>query len=249
VKSIYALFGLALVASFALPASAQSPSPATVPTKPLRHLTFSLSVGTTYSSELRGVKDIANNEGATGMTTQNHDRADGTVVFDIIAARDEGDLLVDVSETLRGQSTPVSRIVLHADGQFNYLPNQKSLAPEAGLLVPFLARTFIGPPPHTAGETWTVNDTLDNFKATTIFKVTAVRAPADISVEYEESYTVSGAQSSNGLIRGRANYDPTKVVPRDGSFDTRSRSQHGDQYRVVTTFLEFTLKEDSFTKR
>jgi len=247
--NISRISSLAFVALLASPAAAQTPSPATAPTGPLRHLAFSLSVGTTYSSELRGVKDITDNVGATAATQQNHDQADGRLVCDIVAARDDGDLLVEVTETLRGQSTALSRIVLHADGQFNYLPNQKPLAPEAALLVPFLARTFIGPPPHTAGETWTVNDTLENFKATTIFRITAVRAPADISVEYEESFTVVGAQASSGNIRGRANYDPTKVVPRDGNFDTRSRSQQGDQYRVVSTNLAFALKEDSFAKR
>jgi len=235
---------VALVVFAALPATAETPSP-----KPLRHLTFTLSVATNYSSELRGVKDIADPVGATGLTTESRNRADGSIVCDIIAARNEGDLLIDVSETLRGQSTPASRIVLHADGEFNYLPGQKPLAPEAALVVPFLARTYIGPPPHTAGETWTVNDNLPNFKATTVFKVTAVRGPADISVEFEENYTVSGAQGSNGLIRGRTTYDPTKVVPHEGSFDTRSRSQSGDHYQVVSTFLEFTLKEDSFATR
>jgi len=240
---------LALAALLASPAAAQTPTPASGAEKPVRHLAFSLTVATNYSSELRGIKDIADPVGASGSTTQSRDRADGTIVCDILAARNEGDLLIDVWETMRGQKTPVSRIVLHADGQFNYLPDQKALASEAALLVPFLARTYIGPPPHTAGETWTVNDNLDNFKATTIFKVSAVRAPADISVEFEESFTVAGTQASSGVIRGRANYDPTKVVPREGSFDTRSRSQQGDQYRVVSTVLDFTLKEDSFAKR
>jgi hypothetical protein len=234
-----------LAASLAPPAAAQTPAPASVATAPLRHIVFALSISTNYSSELRGVKDITDNVGATAATTQSRDLAQGGIV----AARDDGDLLVDVTESLRGKATPISRIVLHADGQYNYLPHQEPLAPEAALLVPFLARTYIGPPPHTAGETWTVSDTLENFKATTTFKVTAVRAPADISVEYEESFTVAGAQGSTGVIRGRATYDPTKVVPRVGSFDTRSRSQQGDQYRVVSTFLEFTLKEDSFAKR
>jgi hypothetical protein len=236
---------VALAALCALPASAQTPAPA----KPLRHLAFTISVGTIYTSELRGIKAITDNVGSTAATTQNRDLADGTIVCDIVAARDDGDLLVDVSETLRTKATPASRIVLHADGQYNYLPNQSQVAPEAALLIPFLARTYIGPPPHTAGETWTVSDNLENFKATTIFKVTAVRAPADISVEYEEDYTVSGVQGSSGLIRGRAKYDPIKVVPREGSFDTRSRTQQGDQYRVVSTNVAFALKEDSFATR
>jgi hypothetical protein len=244
-----ALPTLTFLALAALPVSAQTPAPASSATPPLRHLVFGLKIATNYSSELKGIRDIADPQGAPGVTTQNSNRGEGTITCDVIAARDNGDLLVDVSETLRGQATPVSRIVLHGDGQLSYLPKQKPIAPEAALLIPFLARNYIGPQAHTVGENWSVDDNFDNFKGTTKFKITAVRAPSDVSVEVEQDFTIGGTQSSTGVIRGRANYDPTKVVLRDGSFDMRSRTQQGEEYRVFSSFTEFTLREDTFAKR
>jgi hypothetical protein len=244
-----ALPTLALLALAALPVSAQTPAPASSATPPLRHLVFGLKIATNYSSELKGIRDIADPQGAPGVTTQNSDRGEGTITCDVIAARDNGDLLVDVSETLRGQATPVSRIVLHGDGQLSYLPKQKPIAPEAALLIPFLARNYIGPQAHTVGENWSVDDNFDNFKGTTKFKITAVRAPSDVSVEVEQDFTTGGTQSSTGVIRGRANYDPIKIVLREGSFDMRSRTQQGEEYRVFSSFTEFTLREDTFAKR
>jgi hypothetical protein len=75
-----------------------------------------------------------------------------------------------------------------------------------------------------------------------------VRAPSDVSVDVEQDFTISGTQNSTGVIRGHANYDPTKIVLKDGSFDTRSRTQQGEEYRVFSSFMEFTLREDSFAK-
>src|ERR1700676_532798 len=217
-------------------------------TGPVPDVVLALIIGVAISNLAKGIRDIADPQGAPGVTTQSRDRGEGTITCDVIAARDNGDLLVDVSETLRGQATPVSRIVLHGDGQVSYLPKQKPIAPEAALLIPFLARNYIGPQAHTVGENWSVDDNFDNFKGTTKFKITAVRAPSDVSVEVEQDFTISGTQNSTGVIRGRANYDPTKVVLRDGSFDTRSRTQQGEEYRVFSSFAEFTLREDSFAK-
>jgi len=238
------LFAGALVAAAMLPASGQTPKPAAAP---LRHLLFSLKSATSYTSELRGVKDIADKYGPTAMTTQVRNNAAGTVSCDVVSTHDT-DLMLEVKETLRGETTPISRLILHSDGQIAYLPDQKPLPAEAAILVPFLARGYIGATPHSAGESWSIDDNFENYKATTKFKVTAVRAPNDVAVEFDQTFTIAGVQGTTGYVRGHLSYDPTKLVLRDGSFDSLSRKQEGDHYQVVSDFIEFNLKEDSFAK-
>ena len=241
----YWFFVSALLAAATLPASGQTPKPAAA--APLRHLLFSLKSATSYTSELRGVRDIADKYGPSALTTQVRDNAVGTVSCDVVSAHDT-DLMLDVKETLRGETTPISRLVLHSDGQITYLPDQKPLPSEAAILIPFLARGYIGATPHSAGESWSVDDNFENYKATTKFKVTAIRAPNDVAFEFDETFTIGGVQGTTGYVRGHLSYDPTKLVLRDGNFDTLSRKQEGDHYQVVSDLIEFNLKEDSFAK-
>jgi hypothetical protein len=214
---------------------------------PLRHLTFDLALEITYVSQQGGLRDVADPMGGGTVETQRGETHQAMIVCDIIASNPNGDLLVDVSESGVDRSAPVSRLVLHLDGTYEMLVNQKPMTEEESALVPFLARGYIGPQLHPLNDSWEVDGKLDKFTSKTKFHVTAVKTETE-AIAFDEEYAYSGAEGFTGVGHGDVDYDPGKLVPeRVGLFLTMRLQQmgHDTTVRYRTTY---TLKEDSFAK-
>jgi hypothetical protein len=230
-----------LLASSTAGVRAETPAP------PLRHLTFDLALEVSYSSQQGGLRDIAAPTGGGTVETQRGETHQIVIVCDIVASNPDGDLLIDVSEAGLERSVPPSRIVLHLDGTFGYMPNQKPLAEEESALLPFLARGYIGPAPHPVNDTWEVGSSADKFKAKTTFRVTAVKAQTE-DIAFDEEYSFSGAEGYTGAGHGAVSYDPGKLVPEHIELFLTTRMTQMGQATTVRYRANYSLKEDSFSK-
>jgi hypothetical protein len=235
----------ACVFSLAAAAIAQPVSTATQ-APPLRHLTFSIGLEITYTSETKGIREISDAEGGGTVSTKRGTTATGTIVCNVIAADKSGDLLLDVSEDSATRQAPVSRIVLHLDGSFNYVPNQRPLTEEEVALVPLLARGYIGPDLHPLGDSWDVKIAADTYSSSATFHVGSVRPPNDESVSFDQQFRNTGASGFVGTAHGQMSYDPTKLVPRKLDITTTSRYQQLGSDMNVRYQMSYSLKEDSF---
>jgi len=236
-----------MAALAALLVSAGASRAAEAVTAPLRHLAFDLALEITYVNQQGGLRDVADPTGGGTVETQRGETHQSTIVCDIVAANPDGDLLVDVSETGVERSAPVSRLVLHLDGTYEMLVNQRPLTEEEAALVPFLARGYIGPQSHPLNDSWEVDGKLDKFTSKTKFHVTAVKTETE-AIAFDEEYAFSGAEGFTGVGHGDVDYDPGKLVPeRVGLFLTMRLQQMGHD-TTVRYRANYTLKEDSFAK-
>ena len=215
---------------------------------PLRHLAFDLALEITYISQAGGLRDVADPMGGGTVETKRGETHQSSIVCDIVAANPDGDLLVDVSETGQDRVAPLTRIVLHLDGSFGYLANQKPLDEEEVALLPFLARGYIGPASHPVNDTWEVGSSSDKFKTKTTFRVTAMKPPDSEAVTFDEEYSSSGAEGFTGAAHGDVNYDPGRLVPQHLDLMITTRLRQLGTATTVRYRAAYSLKEDSFAK-
>jgi len=229
----------------ALPATAAAPPPL----KSLRHLVFAADVATHQSTEYSGGKAIDDPYGGTAQVEVIDKKADVELVCDIVAATGDNGLVVDITENSPDRHVALTRVGIHSDGELTYLAPGQPLNEEEAVLLRFLARNVIGPDAHAVGDSWSVENTGDSFKSTTKFSVTAVRAPDEEDVNLDESFQSTGARGYTGVRHGRVSYDPTKLVPLRAAVQSTTRAQQSmQQYTTVVVSMNFTLKEDSFSK-
>jgi hypothetical protein len=237
---------LPALAAAADPAPASSAPPAL---RSLRHLVFSVNVATHQSTEYSGGKAIDDPYGGTAQSEVIDKKADADLVCDVVAATGDNGLVVDITETGADRHVALTRVGIHADGELTYLAPGQSLNEEEAMLLKFLARNFIGPDVHAVGDSWSVQNAGDTFKSTTKFSVSAVRAPDDEDLNLDESFQSTGARGYTGVRHGRVSYDPTKLVPLKAAIQSTTRAQQSmQQYTTVVISMNFSLKEDSFSK-
>jgi hypothetical protein len=240
-----------LIASLPALAVAEPVSAATAPPplKSLRHIVFSVIVATHQATEYSGGKAIDDPYGSTAQSEVIDKKADVELVCDVVAATGDNGLVVDITENGPERHAALTRVGIRADGELAYLAAGQPLNEEQIVLLRFLARSYIGPEDHSVGATWSVENSSANFKSTTKFSVTAVRAPDDEDLDLDESFQFTGARGYTGVRHGKVSYDPSKLVLHKAVIQSTTRAQQSmQQYTTVVVSMTFTLKEDSFSK-
>jgi len=238
---------LSLVAGVGSPVAAQTPAPL----KPLRTLVYSLQYTENSRSE-ESVSGMASGSGAspgraTGRAaterTGSHDDA-GTFTANVVAATQDGGLVIDTSFAGKDYSQPVIRVAVLKDGRLGVPPNAP-LSPAVAHILPLFARGIVADRTINVGATW-VFDAPAPAKGTETFKVTAVNGDvATFSIALHEM--IPGPRGFDESGDAMAVYDTAKQRPNRVDFTIIARHTVGtDQYVATNSRLTATLVSDTF---
>lgn len=221
----------------------------------LRHLVYKISVSVTGKSEGH-VADAIQTFGPASarapkqgdvMTVTSNAAAAGTIVADVVAAPEDGGLVVDVSEDATSRSRHVVRVGIHPNGRLDF-PPQADMSEEEGFLLRLLARE-IAPEHLEAGTSWNIDEDGSDYVWRTKFRVLEMKAPDDVRLDIESSLNerkVGGvAVDSTETVE----YDPSMAVPRAMRVDSRTRGQSLTTTTTTELVVVLELAEDSFRKR
>ncbi|MBC5809660.1 MAG: hypothetical protein GIW95_02200 [Candidatus Eremiobacteraeota bacterium] len=131
----------------------------------LRHLAFDFKSASTYSHEARGVKDLADAQGANTAHYDDRQEAIGTIVCDVVAVTADGGLVIDLREDGPQRKVASTRVGVQDRGQIVNLDPKQPLGEEIMVLLRFLGRNVIGAWERPAGETWEIENASGTYKA------------------------------------------------------------------------------------
>ncbi|MBV8152333.1 MAG: hypothetical protein JOY59_12310 [Candidatus Eremiobacteraeota bacterium] len=224
----------------------------------LRHLVFDIRSSSTLRQDRRrsglsyldpGTQQMVNPTGGNYDTISVSSRNLGQLIVDVIAATQDGGLVVDA--TLDGDTTKMgkTRIAIFPDGRLSYNPSL-DLPPEVLRVLPLLGRRVVTG--HDVGDTWTVPLPGKNVKGENDFRITG-EAPGDnLNVELQTSMQVSGYPHVDESSRTTSVYSPRLTVPMKVSFTGlihKEDSGASQSLQTINLTVDATLVQDSFAKK
>ena len=184
----------------------------------------------------------------TGMQRSNVSVIDkGTIVADVLAASNDGGLIIETSEVGRETKKPHTKVGVRADGAVMSAPNA-DLSDEERYLVAFMARNFLPGTTVQVGQTW--RQEVGGDKSTsdvTTYKVTGI----DDQLVHLAVDRVASSRSVKPFdlhMTGTVDYDAKLVVPTSAKLHGILRSQNTQGYTTVTSDIVLAIAEDSFKK-
>jgi hypothetical protein len=253
------LLAFAVAVAFAAPL-AVSAADAPAPTKSLRHLVYdvSYSARTTHEVKSSGFNGAyggtaAPGEGAgasSGMGTASQymngdDR--GKLTIDVVAATQDGGLVVDTSFAGSTNVQPTTRVALYADGRLSADPAHP-LAPAAARLLPLIARGFIADRDVSSGSSWSVPAPAPAKGSTTYRVQSSDGARALIAID--GVWSMPGPTGFDESDHGVTTYATDLVSPVSYDLTARIHRQLSiDQSMTTNAHVTATLVSDSFANK
>ncbi len=181
---------------------------------PLRHITFSYSVNHFVSTEVRSSGIGTASSGVSTQSASGQDR--GTIVVDVIAATQDGGLVVDVSqqqvEPVR--QLPVVRIAVLGNGDLTFDP-EKQISNEEIVVARYLARGFVPAGELTVGTGWKQSQHGANMSRDLAYRVTALPSSEVLQFTVDGEEKVTGAGAYTQTLHGTGSYNVKRLVPED----------------------------------
>jgi hypothetical protein len=254
------LLAFAVTAAFAAPlAASAADAPAT---KVLRQLVYDVtySARTTQQIKSSGLNsgygggtgmagDSANSgAGGSGTASQFMNGDDhGKLTIDVVAATNDGGLVVDTSFTGAKTAQPTTRVAVYSDGRISSDPAHP-LAPAAARMLPLIARGFIAERDVSAGSSWNIPAPAP-AKGSTTYRVQSTDGQrARIAIEGVVS--MPGPTGFDETAQGTTTYATDLVSPVSYDLNARIHRQLGmDQSMTTTAHVTATLVSDSFAKK
>jgi hypothetical protein len=253
------LLAFSVAAAFAAPlAASAADAPAPAPAKSLRHLVYdvSYSAHTTHevkSSGFNGGYGGATAEGsgvaAGGGTASQYMNGDdrGKLTIDIVAATQDGGLVVDTSFSGSTNVQPVTRVAIYSDGRLSADPAHP-LSPEAARLLPLIARGFIANRDVSPGSSWSIPAPAPAKGSTTYRVQSSDGARALIAIE--GAWSMPGPTGFDESDNGVTTYATDLVSPVSYDLTARIHRQLAiDQSMTTNAHVTATLVTDSFAKK
>ena len=248
---VYALIAATAIA-FAQPTDAPSPSPGTAqpaaaspapPIRPLREVVYDVTTNWRVDDITESYAGGAN---AVEPGSTNFMVGDGTLTVDVIGKRDDGSLIVIVTEVWKALARPLP---FTGDVSANGLLAFDSTGPAAlddvaGELLPYFGTRFA--PDGTLDTTtrWSLRSASGKISVSTDYGITAVSG---------DTVTIHKAQSIKGigdvLVDGSVVYEPSLLAPVSGHIQKRSTEMYPDGQQTRTLEITFSEVSDSFAPR
>ena len=236
------------------PSAAATPPP-TLPS--LRHLVFSFNVSIKDELEQRlegVVRSDTGMGGGTGLVSSG-DRnqvgasaaGKGTIVCDVVAATQDGGLVVDVSEDSVERRRPTVRVAILDNGRLSFPPDSQ-LNDEETVLLGFLSRGLLGGTQRDTGSQWSVEDGAGDYSAKTTYRVAAAPSDGAMKLDVAAEYRQRGARSYTTDLNAKLDYDAAKLVPTKALVTSKTRRETPQQYQTTDESIDLALLEDSFAK-
>ena len=249
-------------ALLAIAIAAPEPVRAADALKPLRSLTYELSMTITsirrtpHSGLGAGGSSRRSPGGARARAPTGEDavaaslETNGSIVVDVVAATGDNGLVADIAENARGRSRPKVRFAITSDGSIGYDPkNAENVSEEELALARWLARGFYGEHPVAAGTLWTVDQSGNGIRSTEHYRVTSVGADHRVTLTYTLELQSTGVDAYSATREGSLVYDTALIVPLRAAYQGQSHRQLADAYHETHTSLTLTLTADSFVKK
>jgi hypothetical protein len=197
-----------LILTLAAVACAGATASAADAPKPLRTLVYDVQWDSTAT---RSTRDSGIGGAASGQSNAVAAAPDsGTMTIDVLAATNDGGLVVDAAFDGKTTKQPAARIALAENGSMNWNPGTE-VAPQTRRLLPLLARGIVKDHDFTAGSTWTTPAPPPATGSLT-YKVRQVEGTF---ATFDLSYTISTATMPRTDENGQAtvSYDTFHVCP------------------------------------
>jgi hypothetical protein len=252
---------LAFVAAVAFAAPlAASAADAPAPIKVLRHLVYDVTYSARTTHEVKssgfnggygggtpteGNTSVSAGSGGASQFMNGDDR--GKLIIDVVAATQDGGLVVDTSFIGGTNPQPTTRVAVFADGRLSYDPAHP-LAPETSRLLPLIARGFIAERDVSAGSTWSIPAPAP-AKGSTTYKVQSSDGHL-ARIAIEGLWSVPGPSGFDESDQGVTTYATDVISPMSYDLTARIRRQLGiDQSATTSAHLTAMLVSDSMAKK
>lgn len=229
---------LTITAVFAgmLPALAADQAPA----KPLRHLSYDVSVGVSTS------QDLTNYYGhmTSGKGSLN---GRGSITADVLGARPDDKSLVvrvaEISDTRKG--APVTLLVL-ADGRVSIDPkDSNNMNEEEQALVGLLGRAIVADHDLTPGASWKVSTGGVGGSDVMTYRVASLVDDDKVNLELQHDINLGGAQPMTITITGKVLYNYKLSVPISATLLQHVVIKTIEAQNTSDLSFEYHLREDS----
>ncbi|HTW83785.1 MAG TPA: hypothetical protein VMD91_06950 [Candidatus Sulfotelmatobacter sp.] len=244
--------------SLAAPAAAlacvltAAPCAAAGATKPLRTLVYDLHY-TAFNRSNEQTSGFTGGGGGAGTGGGDVERTSdiddhGTLTIDVIAATQDGGLVVDTTYSGQNSMQPKLRVAIFSDGRLGMDP--AALPSVATLyLAPLLARGLVAGRNLDTGVTWT-EPAQPGVKGDWNYKVTGIDGDV-ATLEVDATRSVAGPRGFDETDSETTRYDTTKLCPV--AVDLTTTSHHvvatQSQYVMTKAHLTATLVSDTFANR
>jgi hypothetical protein len=219
--------------------------------KPLRTLTYDVGYSLTSQrdtavSGLTGgqAHDIEIGRAAVQRGMSANDR--GTLQIDVVAATQDGGLVVDATFDGREVKQAPVRVAVYADGRLAYDPERR-LSPGAQRLLPLLARGLLAGHDVSPGSTWTT-PALQPAKGASTFRITHWEG-GRVTFTIATDVQVSGPNGYDENDDGTATYATDRLCPL--AYELRIRMRRHvtpGTYETSSEQVSAKLLTDTFAK-
>jgi hypothetical protein len=228
---------LTMLLTFAatVPVAADQPPP-----KPLRHLSYDVSVG------VNTLQDLTNYNGH--MTSGKGSLSGrGSIVADVLSARsDDKSLVVRVEELSDTRKAPPVTILVLADGRVSVDPKDASnMNEEEQALVGFLGRAIVSDHDLSPGSSWKVSMSGGGSTDETTYRVDSMVGDDQVNLDFERAITVAGAQPMQITITGKVLYNYKLSVPVTATIAQHVVVKTIEAQNTSDLSFEYHLREDS----
>jgi hypothetical protein len=232
--------------------TAVAPAAAAEPRAPLRTLVYTIAYSTQARNEER-TSGFTSTGNAVPMGNASIDRTadvndDGTLTIDVVAATNDGGLVVDAAFAGKTTTQPGMRVAIFSDGRLSYDPRQ-TLSAEAARVLPLLARGLIAGRDISPGSTWSASAPFGSSRGTMTYRVKHVEGER-VDLTIQGTITVPGPRGFSEVDEGSTTYATDRLCPIAYELDAHSRHQpSAEQYVTESAHLSARLVSDSFEKR
>jgi len=253
------LLALAAAAAFIAPLAA-SAADAPAPPKVLRQLVYDVTFTARTTHEVKssgfnsgygggtpsdGNSGVSAGSGAASQFMNGDDH--GRLTISVIAAPEDGGLVVDTTFTGSTNVQPTTRVAIYKDGRITADPAHP-LAPETARLLPLIARGFIADRDVSPGSTWSIPAPAP-AKGSTTYKVQSSDGHL-ARIAIESLMSVPGPTGFDESDQGVTTYATDFVSPVSYDLTARIHRQLGiDQSMTTSAHLTATLVSDSLAKK
>jgi hypothetical protein len=238
----YALWCCAML--LALSGQTPAPSPAPLPSKPLRHLEYAFSVD--YQSTGNAQTGAIGTNGSGIVQTGGSGGRRGTLTADVMGIGSDGGMIVRTSELLEARPRASQQFLCVVYGDMRVVcPPNLDVTDAENVLMQFLGRGFYDPALLDANGRWQRKK--DNKTVAYVSDLTA-KDPGDgkpLQIYVHTEVTSDNGAFANWHEEARLTYDPRLEVPI-AIRDVAIQAARGN--RETQTMMDFQLTKDSFAK-
>lgn len=240
---IFCAFALAMTTTVAMPAGADSPH---------RQLTYTFTYGMTQNTSVHnsgfnndGVSTAGSGAGVDSY--QNSSGRTGTVAVEIQREELDKGLVLVVSETVNGRTTPGAQCVVWGTGSLVCDPNATINIEEYSVLR-FLGDSFVDPTQLDAKRHWQLSSNSPQYSATSDYTISKIDGSI-MTIDEARKLIYRGSVKSTADVTSTVIYDFDHKMPTSIKEATSTHSGRGGQDRDQMVTVTATLASDSLTAR